>query len=54
VRIESFVVGLDRGKGKKQRWLVEGGRYKARFLLPDRDEEGMLVSETVVPGFQYF
>ncbi|KAK4248810.1 RmlC-like cupin domain-containing protein [Corynascus novoguineensis] len=63
VRIESFVAGLDRARGEKQRWVVEGGKYKATFLLPDLDEsgeegstskEGMLVAETVVPGFEFF
>ncbi|KAL2140270.1 hypothetical protein VTI28DRAFT_4025 [Corynascus sepedonium] len=63
VRIESFVAGLDRARGEKQRWIVEGGKYKATFLLPDLDEsgeegptskEGMLVAETVVPGFEFF
>jgi predicted cupin superfamily sugar epimerase len=40
--------------------VVEGSRYKATVLLLDRDEEeatsrkGMLASETVVPGFEYF
>ncbi|KAK4033228.1 RmlC-like cupin domain-containing protein [Parachaetomium inaequale] len=63
VRIESFVVGLDRARGETQRWVVEGGKYKATFLLPDLDQngeegatsgEGMLVSETVMPGFEFF
>jgi uncharacterized protein len=33
------------------------GKYKASFLLPDHGEggasEGLLISETVVPGFEY-
>lgn len=57
-RTESFVVGQDVGKGERLQWVVEGGIYKASFLLPDREEgdeseEGLLISETVVPGFEY-
>lgn len=58
-RIESFVVGKDIEKGEKLQWIVEGGKYKASFLLPDEDsgrgesEGGLLISETVVPGFDY-
>jgi hypothetical protein len=38
-------------------WVVEGGDYKASYLLPDDDEEegessGLLITETVVPGFE--
>lgn len=36
--------------------IVEGGKYKTSFLLPDDEEggsEGLLISETVVPGFEY-
>jgi predicted cupin superfamily sugar epimerase len=34
---------------------VEGGKYKASFLLEDDGGEGTgcLISETVVPGFEY-
>lgn len=35
---------------------MEGGKYKTSFLLPDDEEggsEGLLISETVVPGFEY-
>lgn len=56
-RIETFVVGRDAARGERQRWLVEGGTYKAAFLLPDREaseETGLLVSETVMPGFEFF
>jgi predicted cupin superfamily sugar epimerase len=57
-RIESFVVGQDVTKGEKLQWIVEGGKYKASFLLPDHEggkesESGLLISETVVPGFEY-
>ena len=43
-------------------WIVEGGKWKSSFLLPDveNDEErdggsrgGLLISETVVPGFEF-
>lgn len=37
--------------------MVEGGSWKASFLLPDVEGEtssdGLLISETVVPGFEY-
>jgi len=56
-RIETFVVGHNIEKGEKLQWIVEGGKYKASFLLPDTEggEEsgGLLISETVVPGFEY-
>lgn len=58
VRVETFVVGQDVSRGEKLQWIVEGDVYKASFLLPDQEgaagsEEGLLISETVVPGFEY-
>ncbi|KAM7208714.1 RmlC-like cupin domain containing protein [Naviculisporaceae sp. PSN 640] len=59
-RVESFIVGLDVAKGEKPQWIVEGGKYKASFLLPDVEggemtsSGGLLISETVVPGFEFF
>jgi predicted cupin superfamily sugar epimerase len=56
-RIESFTVGHDVAKGEKLQWIVEGGKFKASFLLPEPSEEeskaGCLISETVIPGFEY-
>ncbi|MCJ1284040.1 hypothetical protein MMC26_003371 [Xylographa opegraphella] len=56
-RVETFVVGHDVDKGERLQWLVEGGKYKASFLLPDVEggdqSDGLLISETVVPGFEY-
>ena len=56
-RVETFVVGGDvTGAGEKLQWIVEGGKYKASYLLDggDKDEGvGCLISETVVPGFEY-
>ena len=60
-RVETFVVGHDIAAGERLQWVVEGGKFKASFLLPDRDatgaeagiSEGLLISETVVPGFEY-
>lgn len=57
-RVESFVVGPNVEKGEKLQWVVEGGKYKASFLLPDEEcgkesKDGLLISETVVPGFEY-
>lgn len=48
-RIETFVVGHDIHKGERLQWMVEGGKYKASFLLPDHEDdmksEGLLISE---------
>ncbi|KAI9712813.1 MAG: hypothetical protein M1820_001435 [Bogoriella megaspora] len=57
-RVESFIVGQNVEKGESLQWIVEGGKYKASYLLPDeegggKDSEGLLISETVVPGFEY-
>ncbi|CAF9941010.1 hypothetical protein IMSHALPRED_002250 [Imshaugia aleurites] len=56
-RVETFVVGHDVHDGERLQWLVEGGKYKASFLLPDKEgeseSEGLLISETVVPGFEF-
>ena len=57
-RVETFVVGLDVEAGERVQWVVEGGKYKSSWLLPDEEggvesEEGLLISETVVPGFEY-
>ncbi|OAQ23613.1 hypothetical protein K457DRAFT_147050 [Linnemannia elongata AG-77] len=53
----SFVVGHDIGKGEKVTWTVEGGVWKASFLLQPSagqdNNEGLLITETVVPGFEY-
>ncbi|CAH0024374.1 unnamed protein product [Clonostachys rhizophaga] len=56
-RLETFVVGSNIDAGERLSWVVEGGVWKASFLLPseeaDTGEEGLLISETVVPGFDY-
>ncbi|CAO2658312.1 Nn.00g060350.m01.CDS01 [Neocucurbitaria sp. VM-36] len=57
-RIETFVVGKDVSQGEKSVWIVEGGKFKASFLLPmhagrDGGDDRLLISETVVPGFEY-
>jgi len=56
-RVEVFTVGHDVAAGEKLQWIVEGGKFKGTFLLPDREggseSEGLLISETVVPGFEY-
>ncbi|KIW62920.1 hypothetical protein PV04_09808 [Phialophora macrospora] len=58
VEVETFVVGKDLARGERLQWIVEGGKFKASFLLPDDDDgsesqKGCLISETVVPGFEY-
>lgn len=56
-RIETFIVGNGVAKGEKLQWIVDGGKYKASFLLPDKEGEtesqGLLISETVIPGFEF-
>ena len=56
-RVEVFTVGHDVAKGEKLQWIVEGGKFKASFLLPDvedgEESGGLLISETVVPGFEF-
>ncbi|KAM4065495.1 cupin superfamily protein [Hirsutella rhossiliensis] len=57
-RVESFIVGSDVERGEKLQWAVEGGVWKASYLLGPSDadsshNEGLLISETVVPGFEY-
>ncbi|EJD50616.1 hypothetical protein AURDEDRAFT_160515 [Auricularia subglabra TFB-10046 SS5] len=57
-RIETYVVGHDVAEGERLQWIVEGGKYKASFLLPDseggeKSRDGCLISETVIPGFEY-
>ena len=56
-RIETFIVGHNVAKGEKLQWIVEGGKFKASYLLPDeeggRESQGLLISETVVPGFEF-
>lgn len=57
-RVETFIVGQDVAKGERLQWIVEGGKYKSSFLLPvegseDDTNEALLISETVVPGFEY-
>ncbi|KAF2494728.1 hypothetical protein BU16DRAFT_618731 [Lophium mytilinum] len=55
-RVETFVVGKDVLKGERLQWIVEGGKFKSSFLLPDDEGEasgGLLISETVIPGFEY-
>ncbi|GIJ99908.1 hypothetical protein Aspvir_003922 [Aspergillus viridinutans] len=58
--VTSFVVGPDLDKGERMQWVVEGGKYKACYLLPDYpsengdgESEGLLITETVVPGFEF-
>lgn len=56
-RVETFIVGHNVLKGERLQWIVEGGKYKCSYLLPDEEggnsSEGLLISETVVPGFEY-
>lgn len=55
--IKSFIVGFNHSKGEVSQWVVPGGVYKASFLLPLNQKEcnndKLLISEVVVPGFEY-
>lgn len=57
-RIETFVVGHNVQDGEKLQWVVEGGKYKASFLLPDAEDsaasEGLLISEVMKPSLPSF
>lgn len=53
-RIETFVVGHDISNGERLQWIVEGGCYKASFLIPEKEEKlenspGLLISEVMFP-----
>jgi predicted cupin superfamily sugar epimerase len=55
-RVEEYVVGHDVEKGERIMWIVEGGVWKSSALEPkegDDGAEGLLISEVVVPGFEY-
>lgn len=56
-RVETYIVGPNVAKGERLQWIVEGGKYKASYLLPDEEtgseSQGLLISETVVPGFEF-
>ncbi|KAF7550981.1 hypothetical protein G7Z17_g5320 [Cylindrodendrum hubeiense] len=61
-RVESFIVGNAVERGERLQWVVEGGVWKASYLLDTegnmasegaQEPEGLLISETVVPGFEF-
>lgn len=49
--VETFVVGHNVGQGERLQWIVDGGKYKASFLLPDEPDgitsDGLLISEVI-------
>ena len=54
-RVETFVVGKDIEAGETMQWMVDGGKFKASFLLPDAQDSngksissGLLISEACV------
>jgi predicted cupin superfamily sugar epimerase len=51
-RVESFVVGKDVSNGERAVWVVEGGKFKASFLLPLEGEtdvnDKLLISEVSI------
>jgi len=50
--VETFVVGHNVRKGERLQWVVDGGKYKASFSLPDKPDgttsEGMFISEVIL------
>ncbi|KAF2422843.1 hypothetical protein EJ08DRAFT_640570 [Tothia fuscella] len=64
-RIETLAVGRDLAKGENMQWIVDGGVWKTSFLLENEDGGehsatidctscgGCLISETVIPGFEF-
>jgi predicted cupin superfamily sugar epimerase len=58
-RVESFIVGKDVLHGERLQWIVDGGKYKASFLMPDNDSseqstQGLLISEVRNPCDRYW
>ncbi|KAK5046452.1 hypothetical protein LTR84_008255 [Exophiala bonariae] len=58
VHVDTFMVGQDIFNGEDLQWVITGGKFKATFLIPDEDDgpesvDGLLISETVIPGFEY-
>ncbi|KAJ4184738.1 hypothetical protein NW759_017014 [Fusarium solani] len=53
--VETYIVGHNIEKGERLQWIIEGGVWQASNLLDaeDGENEGLLISETVVPGFEY-
>lgn len=43
-RIKTLVVGHDITRGERLQWIMDGGKYKASFLLPDLGEAGEVES----------
>ncbi|CEP63569.1 Cff1p LALA0_S08e05600g [Lachancea lanzarotensis] len=53
-KVKSFKVGFDYANGEVSQWVVPGGVWKASFLLTNEEfYNGLLISEVVVPGFEY-
>ncbi|CAI4654834.1 ASN_HP2_G0038100.mRNA.1.CDS.1 [Saccharomyces cerevisiae] len=53
-QVKSFKVGFDYKNGEVSQWVVPGGVFKASFLLPNEEfDNGFLISEVVVPGFDF-
>lgn len=52
--VKSFKVGFEYETGEVSQWVVPGNVFKACFLLPNEEfENGLLISEVVVPGFDF-
>ena len=51
--MEEFAVGPDVERGERIMWVVDGGVWKSSQMAEGEEEEGLLISEVVVPGFDY-
>lgn len=52
--VKSSKVGFDHTRREISQWVVPGGVYKDSFSLPnDEFRDGLLISEVVVPGFEF-
>ncbi|CAI4035405.1 hypothetical protein SMKI_13G0530 [Saccharomyces mikatae IFO 1815] len=53
-QVKSFRVGFDYKNGEVSQWVVPGGVFKASFLVANEEfDNGLLISEVVVPGFDF-
>jgi predicted cupin superfamily sugar epimerase len=56
-RVESFIVGKNVSNGEQAVWVVEGGKFKASFLLPmdgkEEDNARLLISEVSITASCY-
>lgn len=56
-RVESFVLGHAVASGERCMWVVDGGVWRASMWEEEEEgggeKEGLLITEVVVPGFDF-